>query len=204
MGMCLALYTLSDANVRRLLADPPLIWKVVAPDDPDAYANARREIRRGGFFSRLFGRKADATEVRVIDDFVLAADEVVETDIDKAWHGLHYLLTGTAWAGEEPLCFLAAGGTEVGNIEVGYGPARVLTAAQVQAWHEAVRGLDGASLRARFAPDEMMKLDIYPAIWDRDPAKDDTFGYCAEHFEALKGFVAEAARRKVGMVLVLT
>jgi hypothetical protein len=30
-------------------------------------------------------------------------------DIDKAWHGLHFLLTGTAWEGTSPLDFIVAG-----------------------------------------------------------------------------------------------
>jgi hypothetical protein len=33
--MCLCLVGLSDENAKRLLADPPLIWKLVAPDDPE-------------------------------------------------------------------------------------------------------------------------------------------------------------------------
>ena len=49
-----------------------------------------------------------------------------ELDLDKAWHGIHFLLTGSAWEGEEPLCYLLAGGQEVGDEDVGYGPARVL------------------------------------------------------------------------------
>src|SRR5690348_12146296 len=45
-------------------------------------------------------------------------------DVDKAWHCLHFLLTGTAWGGEPPLNFVAIGGTEIGEEDVGYGPAR--------------------------------------------------------------------------------
>jgi hypothetical protein len=55
MGMCLAMCTLSDENIRRVLADPPLIWKVIAPDDPEACAEARKQ--RGGPFAKLFGRR---------------------------------------------------------------------------------------------------------------------------------------------------
>src|SRR5262245_57645293 len=29
--------------------------------------------------------------------------------LEKAWHGLHYLLTGSPWKGAEPLCFLVRG-----------------------------------------------------------------------------------------------
>ena len=31
-------------------------------------------------------------------------------DIDKAWHGLHFLFTGTADEGDEPACFIVRGG----------------------------------------------------------------------------------------------
>jgi hypothetical protein len=30
--------------------------------------------------------------------------------LEKSWHGLHYLLTGSARGGKEPLCFLDQGG----------------------------------------------------------------------------------------------
>lgn len=35
-------------------------------------------------------------------------------DIDKAWHALHFLFTGTAWEGEMPASFLLVGGAPVG------------------------------------------------------------------------------------------
>ena len=40
----------------------------------------------------------------------------LELDIGEAWHGLQYLLTGTAWEGQPPLDFLVPGGDEVGDI----------------------------------------------------------------------------------------
>ena len=43
MGMVLELTTLADENIERILADPPLIWRVVAPDEPEFYEAARRE-----------------------------------------------------------------------------------------------------------------------------------------------------------------
>ena len=45
MGMALALTMLGDRNIDRLLADPPLVWKVIAPDDPEAYERARLRCR---------------------------------------------------------------------------------------------------------------------------------------------------------------
>lgn len=53
MGMCPALCTISDANIQRVLADPPLVWKLVAPDDPEAMM--RLEIYPG-----IWDRSPDA------------------------------------------------------------------------------------------------------------------------------------------------
>jgi hypothetical protein len=47
-----------------------------------------------------------------------------ELEVDKAWHGLHFLLTGSAWEGSFPLNFIVAGGQEVGD-DLGYGPLEV-------------------------------------------------------------------------------
>jgi hypothetical protein len=201
VGMCLALCTLSDENVRRVLADPPLIWKVIAPDDPEAYENSRKE-NPPGFLRKLFriGKKDEIQHT----ELSLADGEGADTDLDKAWHGIHYMLTQTAWEGDEPLNFLVSGGNSVGNVEVGYGPARVFSAQEVKAIGAALGPLSRDLLRARFNPQEMMTLEIYPEIWDRDPADDDTFGYCAEYFESLKAFVEETTRRDMGLVVYLT
>ena len=196
MSMCLAMCTLSDENARKVLADSPLIWKVIAPEDPEPYESARQGS--GGFLSRLFGggKAAPAAELKL--------DEVAHADLDKAWHGIHYMLTRTAWEGDPPLNFILLGGSEVGQIDVGYGTARVFSSAEVQALHAALSPIDEAFLRQRFNPPEMMELEIYPEIWDRDPAEDDTFGYCAEYFGTLKEFVAGAAQRRLGLVFYLS
>jgi hypothetical protein len=47
-----------------------------------------------------------------------------DLDVDKAWHGIHFLLCGQAWESPFPLGFIL-GGEEVGDVDVGYGPARV-------------------------------------------------------------------------------
>src|SRR4051812_40770621 len=70
---------------------------------------------------------ADYLAENPLDGFGPFAD----LDIDKAWHAIHFLLTGTAWEGEPPLDFLAIGGTEIGE-DLGYGPARGLVSSQVR------------------------------------------------------------------------
>ena len=50
--------------------------------------------------------------------------------IEKAWHGLHYLLCGEVEPGSRPLSQAILGGAEVGE-DMGYGPARYFTLTQV-------------------------------------------------------------------------
>jgi hypothetical protein len=53
------------------------------------------------------------------EDFGDAAGaSFVELDLDEAWHGIHFLLTGTAVEGQAPLDFLERGGRAGGE-----GPA---------------------------------------------------------------------------------
>ncbi|WP_257451100.1 YfbM family protein [Archangium lipolyticum] len=125
-------------------------------------------------------------------------------DIDKAWHGLHFLLTGTDWGGKPPLNFIVAGGETVGDEDVGYGPARAFTPEQLAEISRALDGISSDALRQRFDPAKMMELDIYPSIWDRDPADDDTLGYVLEHFELLKPFLRKGVERGLGALVYMS
>ena len=53
--------TLGDANIARILADPPLVWRVIAPDAPELYESARRPPK--SFWGRIFGRPPVAEAV---------------------------------------------------------------------------------------------------------------------------------------------
>lgn len=203
MGMCLGLASLSDDNISRLLSDPPLVWLVIAPDDPAMYEEARKAAQKApSFFARLFGARPAPPEAGV--SLSLAEGEVMATDLDKAWHGIHYLLTRTAWEGTPPLNLLAAGGRAIGDIDVGYGPARALSSREISDAHEALSQISDAELRGRFAPSEMMKAEIYPEIWDRDPADDDTLGYLMEHVGTLRAFLRDASDERLGAIVYLT
>jgi hypothetical protein len=136
-----------------------------------------------------------------LDDGAGAA--FLELDIDKAWHGLHFLFTGTESGGEPPLDFLVSGGQEVGEEDVGYGPARAFTSAEVKQIALALEALSSEALRARFAPARMQELDIYPRIWDRPPEEDDTLGYLLSYFEELRAFTLRLAAGGQGMLVWL-
>ena len=96
------------------------------------------------------------------------------------------------------------GGTEVGDVDVGYGPARAYTAQQTAETHAFLTSIDSDGLRQRFDSDRMTKLEIYPTIWDRDPSEDDTLGYLVEYFDLLREFVAKTQAREYGMITYLS
>ena len=198
--MVLGLAATDDETIEKLLDDPPLIWKFLAPDEPEMYEQARIEQKGGGLFARIFGRKPTAPPVKEAE----IPRPVEEIDLDKSWHGIHYLLMKTAWEGEPPLNFLILGGEEVGNIDVGYGTARAFRSDNVRRINEALQPIDEETLRSRFDPADMITLEIYPEIWDRDPADDDTFGYCVEYFDELKNFIARTTEADLGLVISLS
>lgn len=197
--MVLCLVTSSDETIDRLLEFPPLVRKVIAPDDPEAMTEALKGDAKGGFLSRIFGQKSAPKALPELPN-----EEHSTIDLDKAWHGIHFLLTQTAWEGDPPLNFLLQGGTQIGDVDVGLGPARALRSADIAAVNEALKPIDEAFLRSKFDPTRMMKLQIYPEIWDRDPEDDDTLGYCLDNFKELKHFVSEAAARRSGLLIYMS
>jgi len=197
MSMLMSLKRCADEQIQQLLACPELIEAFTAPADMPALQPARP-----GFFARLLGVRpqAPAPSAKLPEDWP-KAEEADELDLDKAWHGLHYLLTGSDWEGDWPLGFLVAHGTEVGDVDVGYGPARVFTSAQVQEISQALESLTADDLRARYDPARMMELDVYPTVWDSE--QDEAREWLVEPLPALSDFVAETARQGKGLVLWL-
>ncbi len=122
-------------------------------------------------------------------------------DVDKAWHGLHWLLSGSAEPTEDPLGFIM-GGAEVGQ-DISYGPARAYTADEVRKIAAALAPIEAAELRSRFDGDAMSADGIYPDIWQRDPAEDDTLGYLVTFYEPLKQLIAGAAQAGNGLVTAI-
>jgi hypothetical protein len=114
-------------------------------------------------------------------------------DLDKAWHGIHYLLTGQAEGGLEPHSLAVFGGEEFGP-EVGYGPARFLTVEQVLSVAGVLSELSPEALGKRFNAKDMEAKDIYPdAIWVRDGQ--EALNYALEGYQQLQVFYRDAASR---------
>jgi hypothetical protein len=166
----------------------------------------RREIPRELVMKKLASGKPLPMEVRAHYEALLSgAPDGVELepalDLHKAWHGIHFLLTGQAWGGEPPLAHavLPAHGQTIGD-ERGPNAPGYLTPDQVRAVSSALGRLDRAELERRYDPERMIALEIHPsAIWLRE--REDSFDWLMQFFEPLPGYYAEAAKRDRAMLV---
>jgi hypothetical protein len=121
-------------------------------------------------------------------------------EVEKAWHGLHYLLAGNANEVTPGAGQAVFGGREVGP-DRGYGPARLLNAEEVATVSTALSMLKPAALRARFKPAAMDKAEIYPGGWGEEPGN---LKWLLDAFKELKKFYAGAAARGSGVLVYIT
>ena len=204
MGLRLSLVLIGDANIARVHADPPLTWLVIAPDEPEFYAEARAP-EKPSFFKRLFGGDTPPPPAPVPPALTLTAPEGESTDLDKAWHGLHYLLTGSAWEGDPPLNFLLAGGTAI-DIEVADAQPRTFTSSETRAVQQALAGITREALLTRYVPADLTRLEIYPeVIWERDEGTEaDPRKYLLEYWKVLRDFVDLAVKEDLGLTVYIS
>jgi hypothetical protein len=126
-------------------------------------------------------------------------DQGKALSIDKAWHGVHYLLCGEGEPGATLLSQAILGGTDLGE-DQGYGPARYFPVEQVAkiACELSRTGLE-AEMRGRLDPGQMSRLGIYPGGWDHLGGD-----WLFEEFRRLRDFYSEAAARGFAIVTCIT
>ena len=120
--------------------------------------------------------------------------------LKKAWHAIHFVLTGSRLGGDEPLNFLVSEGTPVGEVDVGYGPARVLSSRQVQALATALAAVEPEDVAARV---DLRKLDeevIYPGNWQRNGMGVD---HVVGSYREMRNMIVRLADQGLGMVLYI-
>lgn len=199
MGMCLALHSVSDRNIERILESPPLIWRLIAQDDPEIYLESVSENKKS-IFSKIFGKK-EAVPNQAVPNLEFVEGENIEDDLDKSWQGIHYCINKTDYEAEPPMDFITVGGKAAGIIEVGYGPARLFDGKMVKEIDERLSKISAEQLRKNYNPGDMEKLDIYPNIWERDG--EEGLEYIAEYFETLKSFISHCSKHNLGMAVYL-
>ncbi len=121
-------------------------------------------------------------------------------DIDKAWHIIHFLLTGTTYEGQWPLVAVVMGGTEISDEDVGYGPARYLDGDDLAEVAAALDSVSADELWSRFDVDAVCQAEIYPQAWTGDSGDRD---YVTTHYRELQDFLRKAAGSGDAVILYL-
>jgi hypothetical protein len=161
----------------------------------------------------LVGRRLSALESQGVLDDPTMVDRLLFGDLDddgempepgmnldKAWHGIHYLLNGSAWEIGGGAGAAVLGGYPVGE-DNGYGPARLMSPEIVRTVAAGLERLDVETLRGRFKPEAMAQADLYPAIW----SENDVFEtYLMPYVAELSRFYQAAANAGEAVLLALT
>ena len=201
------------------LSDPALagmVWsaRAIDPSQIEALKNNQQLLE-----NTLFGEQppilneqlkkngqVNLADPQVKDELTawLAAHKANDTsvDLDKAWHGIHYLLTGSA----EPNGTLASkvifGGESIGG-DVGYGPAQLLKPDEVKAIAQLLDATPPEVLQKRFKPEEMARAKVYPSvIWVRDG--EEALKYVLDNYKNLVAFYKRAAERGQAVIFAIS
>jgi hypothetical protein len=197
MGMTCTLRRAGDADVRQLVADPTQAGSFLYGPPPVV----RRVQPRGvlGLILRLLPIRIEEVDPSA----PLPAppgDDVL--DLEKSWHGLHFLFTGSAQEAELPKGFLISGGLDLETEDDDSAP-RLLDADQVRAIDAFLQSLSRDELTRRYDARRMTELEIYPdAIWMRETGG----GYSAldhllDAFDELRAFIAAVRERGEAVVV---
>lgn len=139
-------------------------------------------------------------------------------DIDKAWHGIHFLLNPAYPNVSWPNSFLFQGGTALNNRDwsesygVNVPDFRVFTPDQVKEINTMLNGVSGRTLLRRYNPDLLKSHSIYPEAWESKSNRVAWFfarylrlsinaNYLMSHFQKLHGFLQSTALPGNGLVI---
>ena len=140
---------------------------------------------------KLKGRKAE------LEKFL--DNPLHETGLQHYWHAIHYLLTGEAEGGEEPLCYVLEGGDIIGAS--GDGAVRYLSPDLVAAFSEALSDLPPDEFGDdTYDPDELQSAGIYPEHWIDEAEEEDLLGAIRECYAYLQDALAMARKDGKGVL----
>lgn len=124
-------------------------------------------------------------------------------DVDKAWHGVHAVLTGTADEHHSTLGLSVLGGTEFGGDE-GYGPARLLSPQQVAEVSVALDELGPVAFEDQVDLALLAEQSVYPSVWDDTDEATELRAWLLESFVQLASAYRRAAGSGQAMAILIT
>ena len=141
------------------------------------------------------------SDEKLLESTIFEAPEASSVYLDKAWHGIHYLLTGSAEPNGSLASKVIMGGESIGP-DLGYGEAQLLTPKEVQAIAKLLKSKTPEALASRYQPSALARAGIYPeVIWERE--KEGALNYVLEYYKKLVAFYGKAAENGSAVILSL-
>jgi len=191
MGMIGCFHACSDVDRYKLLEKPERIRRML-------YGEMSQSAQcKPSLIARLFGAKTERLKSDV-DDWD-PEEEGPSMDVDKAWNGIHYLLTGDPVGGDGLEAFIVSSGELIGDVDVGYGPARVFTVDETQRISEILLSHTVESLTSKCISSDFLEKGIYPNIWD-EPFESCFEEYILLLYSELSQFVKDIADKKLCLI----
>lgn len=121
-------------------------------------------------------------------------------ELDRAWHGLHFLMCGSPWEGSPPLDFIMNGGEPIGDEDLGEGPARGFSVEEVRRIAIALGAVTWLGLWARWEPDVIRAARLYRVDPD---APEDEAAHLEVAFQWLRAFITGLAEHNQAMLVYM-
>jgi len=196
-GMTWSARAIDPALIGALKSNTDLLRSTLFGDESDLAADLPAD---GGRVNLSNGNLADRLAAWEQKRAAEVGDTAVE--LDKAWHGIHYLLAGSADPTGSVASNAIMGGDAIGPDD-GYGPARVLMPAMVRKIAKLLAATTPEILARRFDPKAMTRARIYPdVIWEREGAQ--ALDYLLDYYKQLVAFYARAASRGQAVICVIS
>jgi len=126
-----------------------------------------------------------------LDDLVRSEGVLAETDIDKSWFAMHFVLCGTPDPVDGPLGFIMNGDV----VDEGEDcPQRVFEPYEVNEIAAALRPVDGEAFRMRFDFNAMKRAGVSRG------SEADELEYVGDYYIHLREFVLGVAERGNALV----
>jgi len=194
MGVCFVAYSVSRSNLELILADPPLVWRVLDTESDASYLKELASQNRPSLLHRLFGTPTSVPEPKSLS---FSDGELRELDVDKAWDALRLCISQCA--PNAPDFFEGDG--QVGSFETGYGPALYAKSETIADFANALENIDEFCLLDKFRSADFK--DVYlSAVWKRQD--DDARSYLLENFRELQAFTKHCVAHKHAAILQFT
>jgi hypothetical protein len=125
--------------------------------------------------------------------------------LEKSWHVLHYLFTGSIDDSSAPGSTLLTG--EPLGEDLGYGPARLHDVRETRDFGHFLETLDLARLQARMNIREMTRLGVYSmpmGLNSNTEHESELHAEVAFYFPALRDYVAKVSENGDGLLIWLS